>query len=98
MQTRNLKARLEIPFSSKYPKLSQNRSMEPLRGNMGTEFRSLRDGTPNPTYLVELAAAIKLDLITGGALKIEAKNLKQVQGLNKSYLKHYATFGNLVSS
>ena len=49
-QTWNLKARLQFTASSKHPRLSQNISMELLRG---TESRNLRDGTPNPAYIVE---------------------------------------------
>ena len=48
-----LKARLEFKMSSKYQRLSQNLSMEPMRGIGGTESRSVRDGTLNPTYLDE---------------------------------------------
>ena len=40
----------------------------------------------------------KDDLVTGGALRIEKEDLKNVQGLTKSYLKFYATFANLLSS
>ena len=74
-QTWNLKARLEFTANSKHPRLSQYLSMEPLRGVRGTESRNLRDGTPNPAYIVEWAAAVQLDLITGGALKIESADV-----------------------
>ena len=53
VQTWNLKARLGFTMSSKYPRLSQNLSTEQMRGIRGTESMSLRDGTPNPAYLVE---------------------------------------------
>ena len=67
-----MKARLEFTANSKHPRLSTNLQLEPKRGVRGSKSRNLREGTPNPAYIVEWVAAVQLDLITGGALKIEA--------------------------
>ena len=48
-----------------------------MRGILGAESRSLSDGTPNPSYLVDWAAAVQYDLVTGSALRIEKKDLKR---------------------
>ena len=72
-------------MNSRNPRLSQNLSMEPSRGIRGTDSRSLRDGTPNPAYVVEWVGAVQVDLISGGALNVKKDVVTQVQGL-RTYL------------
>ena len=62
------------------PRLSQNLSMEATRGLRGTNSRYLRDGTPNPAYVVEWVGSLQVDLISGGALNVKKEVVKQVQG------------------
>ena len=64
----HLKSIIDFTMNSRNPRLSQNLSMEPSRGIRGTDSRSLRDGTPNPAYVVEWVGAVQVDLISGGAL------------------------------
>ena len=64
VQAWNLKAWLEFIMNPQHPRLSQNLLMEPKRGIRGSDSRSLRDGTPNPAYVVEWAAALQVDLIS----------------------------------
>ena len=85
-------------MNSQHPRLSQNLSMEPKRGIRGSDSRSLRDGTPNPAYVVEWVAALQVDLMSGGILSVKKEDLKKVQSLKKSYLKFYCTFANLLAS
>ena len=64
----------------------------------GTNSRYLRDGTPNPAYVVDWVGSVQVDIISGGALNVKKDVLKQVQGLRKSYLKYYCKFANLLAS
>ena len=58
----------------------------------------MRDGTPNPAYIVEWVAAIQKDLMTWGALRVDAEVVTKVQGLKKSFMKHYTNFANTLAS
>ena len=87
----------EAYLSFRNPTLSQNLSLKLTRGIRGAESRSLRDGTSNPAYVVEWVGALQVDLIPEGVLNVKKEVLKKVQGLKKSYLKFYCTFGNLIS-
>ena len=85
-------------MNSRNPRLSQNLSMEAARGVRGPESGSQGDGTPNPAYVAEGVGALQVDLISGRILNIKKEVLKIVQGLNKSYLKFYCNYANLLAS
>ena len=61
--------------------------MDSHRGVRGTISRYLNDGTPNPAYVVEWAAGLQTDFMTGGALYVTKEVLKQVDGFKNGYLK-----------
>ena len=73
-QTWPVKPRIEFNVSSRNPRLSQNLSMESPRGVRGTTSRYLRDGNPNPAYVVEweVPAATEGELV----LSTEKTNLE----------------------
>ena len=58
----------------------------------------MRDGPPNPAYVVEWVRALQVDQISGGVLNVKKEVLKRVQDLKKSYLKFYCTYANLLAS
>ena len=97
-QTWLVKPRLEFNVSSRNPRQAQNLSMDPHRGVRGTNNRYINDGTPNPAYVVEWAAGLKTDKMTGGSLSVSKEVLKQVGGLKKGYLKFYCKYSNILAS
>ena len=94
-QNWNLKARLQFTSNFKHPRLSTNLQLEPQRGVRASSSKNLRDGKPNPAYIVEWVSAIQKDLMTGSALRVDAEFVVKVRGLKKSFMKHYWVCVNL---
>ena len=84
-----VKTRVEFNVSSRNPRQALHLSMDPNRGVRSTNSKYLNDGTPNPAYVVEWAAGLHTDMMTGGSLSVTKEVLKQVGGLKKGYLKFY---------
>ena len=97
-QTWSVKSRIEFNVSSRSPRQAQNLSMDSQRGVRGTISRYLNNSTPNPAYVVEWAAGLQTDFMTGGAFSVTKEVLKQVDGLKKGYLKYYCKFSNMLAS
>ena len=72
--------------------------MEATREVRGTNSRYLRDGTPNPAYVVEWVGALHVDFILCGALSVKKEVVKQVEGLRNRYLKFYCKFAKILAS
>ena len=60
------------------------------RGVRSTNSRYINDGTPDPAYVVEWAAGLQTDMMTGGSQSLTKEVLKKVEGFKKGYLKNYS--------
>ena len=59
--------------------------------------RHLTDGSPSPAYLTEWVAALQLDIMTQGGVKVDNKLVSDVQPRKKNFSKFYCKLANILA-